>query len=58
MKDIFENWLIEEDYKTNNTAYNYKNAISKLSIHYSKLISKTIDLFYSDLNTLKKAEGS
>jgi len=56
MKDIFENWLIVEDDKTNNTAYSYKNAISKLSIHYSKQISKTIDLFYSDLKTLKKVQ--
>jgi|GEM_PF-236720 len=56
MKEEFENWLIVNDNKTENTAYSYKNAIPKLSKHFSDLKGKTIDFFYSDLNTLKKAE--
>tara|TARA_A100000171_G_scaffold20297_2_gene18701 strand:- start:21647 stop:24637 length:2991 start_codon:yes stop_codon:yes gene_type:complete len=56
MKEEFENWLIAQDDKTSNTAYSYKNAIPKLSKHFSELQSKNIDLFYSNLNTLKKAE--
>lgn len=56
MKEKFENWLITEDGKTINTAYSYKNAINKLSKHYSELKGKNVDFYFSDQLTLKKAE--
>lgn len=45
MKEIFENWLINSERKSQQTAYNYKNAINKINRHYLDNENKEIDLY-------------
>lgn len=45
LKEIFENWLINTERKSQQTAYNYKNAISKINRHYLENTKTEIDLY-------------
>jgi len=45
VKEIFENWLIDIERKSQQTAYNYKNAIIKINRHYKDNEKKQIDLY-------------
>lgn len=45
MKETFENWLIEIERKSQQTAYNYKTAIIKINRHYKDNENLEIDLY-------------
>ncbi|MGV4529049.1 hypothetical protein [Ornithobacterium rhinotracheale] len=45
MKEIFENWLINIEDKSQQTAYNYKNAITKINKHFFENENKRVDLY-------------
>jgi hypothetical protein len=40
IRDDFEKWMISNESKSENTAYNYKISIDRLSKHYSKITGK------------------
>ena len=48
----FENWLVENDGKTENSSYSYKNAIPKLSKHFSEQTNSTTNLEDLDVEKL------
>jgi hypothetical protein len=45
MKEIFEQWLIEIEKKSQQTAYNYKNAINKINRHFKENENLVVDLY-------------
>lgn len=53
-KKNFETWLVDIDGKTENSAYSYKNAIPKLSKHYSEQVNTTINLEDLDIPKLEE----
>jgi len=54
LKNEFENWLVETDGKSSNTAQQYKSSINLISRHYSKHTNETIDLYnINDVSFIK-----
>lgn len=45
MKEVFENWLINIEGKSQQTAYNYKNAINRINRHYLDNEGINVDLY-------------
>ncbi|WP_217363284.1 McrB family protein [Winogradskyella undariae] len=52
--DKYEQWLIAFDNKKENTAYNYKKAISKIEDHYVNLKGEPVDFFKIKVPQLKE----
>jgi len=62
MTDKFEKWLINNELKSTQTAYNYVKAINRISKHYSNQINGDINLYsideLSDLKSIANLYGT
>jgi hypothetical protein len=53
-RNEFENWMIRHEEKSQNTAYQYKMSIDKVSQHYSQLNDQRLDLYQTtDISIIK-----
>lgn len=57
MKNEFESWMIRYEGKKQNTAYQYKMSIDRISDHYSQMNNKHIDIYNTqDIKFIKDIE--
>ena len=45
MENLFYNWMMNTENKSPNTAYSYKNSISKISSHHSQATGDSTDIY-------------